>query len=154
MERWASSWPHLSSSQAPWPMVASLPSCQEAQKACKLLRESQVSLQGKQAAWAPAWLLSGPMCCPEICQLVGGLCYFSQQRNFLSDISSQICSVLLPLLQMRKAKRPKGLRTGKVQGPGRPGIMAGLQSWLPQPNHKYTSEMSDIPSRMKYVYSL
>lgn len=39
MEMWAWSWSHLSGSQAPWPMVASLLSCQEAQKACKLLRK-------------------------------------------------------------------------------------------------------------------
>lgn len=32
-------------------------------------RESQASLQEKQAAWDPAWLLSEPMCCSEICQL-------------------------------------------------------------------------------------
>lgn len=56
MERQAWSWPHLSSSQSPWSMVASLLSCQEAQKACKLLRESQVSLQGKQ-----------PGCCQGQC---------------------------------------------------------------------------------------
>lgn len=43
---------------------------------------------------------------------------------------------------------------GKVQGLGRPAIMAGLQFWLPQPNHEYASEMSDIPSRITYAYSL
>lgn len=39
METWVWSQPHLSGSQAPWPMVASLLSCQEAQKACRLLPE-------------------------------------------------------------------------------------------------------------------
>lgn len=115
-------------------------------------RESQVSLQGKRAAWDPAWLLSEPMCCSETCQLQ--FVFFPQWRNFLSEISSQLCSVLLLLLQMGKAKRPREPHTGKAEDPGRPGITAGLQSWLPQPNHEYTSEMSDIPSRIKYVYSL
>lgn len=108
-------------------------------------RESQVSLQGKQAAWEPAWLLSQPMCCSEICQL---------QFGFLTEMSNQFYSVLLLLLQMGKAKWPRVPHKGKAQGPGRPGITAGLQSWLPQPKHKYTSKMSDIHSKIKYAYSL
>lgn len=114
--------------------------------------ESQLSLQGKQAAWDPAWLLSQPMCCSEICQLQFG--FFPQWGNFLSEISSQLCSVLLLLLQMRKPKWPREPHRGKAQSPGWPGIMAGLQSWRPQTNHKHTSEMSDITSRTKYAYSL
>lgn len=39
-------------------------------------RESQVSLQGKQAAWDPAWLLSQPMCYSETCQLQFRLFFF------------------------------------------------------------------------------
>lgn len=49
-------------------------------------RESQASLQGKQAAWDPAWLLSQPMCYSETCQLQFGLFFFPVEkfavRNF------------------------------------------------------------------------
>lgn len=76
-------------------------------------RESQVSLQGKQAAWDSTWLLSQPMCCSETCQLQG---FFSSQwRNFLSEISGQLCSMLLLLLQMKK---PKAQRASHREGAG------------------------------------
>lgn len=70
---------------------------------------SQVCLQGKQAAWDPAWLLSEPMHYSEICQLQFVFVFFPQWRNVLSEISSEFCPVLPLSFQMKMAKRPESL---------------------------------------------
>lgn len=58
-------------------------------------RESQVSLQRKQAAWDPAWLLSQPTCCSATCQLQFGLgAFFFPSGDFFCQkfpASSVLC---------------------------------------------------------------
>lgn len=56
-------------------------------------RESQVSLQGKQAAWNPAWLLSQPMCYSKPCQLQFGLYFFPVEKFAVRNFQpSLLCS--------------------------------------------------------------
>lgn len=151
VEMWRWTYPHLSGSQVP---SLSLLSCQEAQKACELLLEkAKWAWRGsRQLGILPGFPHSQCAAQKPVNYSLGY--FFSQWRNLLSEISSQLCSVLLLLLQMGKPKWPREPHIGKVQGLGRLGITAGLQSWLPESNHECTSEMSDVPSRITYAYSL
>lgn len=87
---------------------------------------SQVCLQGKQAAWDPAWLLSEPMHYSEICQLQFVFVFFSPVekcavRNFQRVLPC--FAIVFPDENGKKAREPCRV---KAQGPGRPSITTGL----------------------------
>jgi len=56
-----------------------------------------------------------------------------------------------PLCLATTAPNEKGKKAQRASHREGAGPCESWQSWLPQPEHAYTSEMPDIPSRIKYV---
>lgn len=131
-------------------MAASLESWLGTQKACKLLTE-----KAKEACRGRTQLRILPGFCqrqhtaqkPVNYSLLFSLVKICSVRDFWPAV---LCVATTP--PDENGKKARKICGEEAQGPGRPGITAGLQCWLPQPSHEYKSEMSDIPCRIKYGY--